>query len=210
MKRLFYLVIIVFLPILAFFQYDAYVRQHPPGDYVYPIAAGIDTAYHDPEVIFQYYTAAYQARSIARHCWKHYKVDVMATSPLDPDEKPCFDLYHAALARAKTCEFRLLRSATLKQEGLSNEDIRQIELSGLTPAAYRLQLLAQNTILAQEGDVNTLVLEIQRLLNQQGFQIKTDGTFRDETREALKSFQLQRGLIPSGKLDSQTLRYITH
>ncbi|GAB4408986.1 MAG: hypothetical protein OHK0039_12430 [Bacteroidia bacterium] len=69
MKRLFYLTVIIVLPILAFFQFDKYRRFHPPSEYSYAPHKGIDLQYHDPEVLLRYYQLATEADTYARHIW---------------------------------------------------------------------------------------------------------------------------------------------
>ena len=54
MKRLFYLICIICLPLILWFQWDKYQRFHPPLEYQYEASGQADLQYHDQEVVAQY------------------------------------------------------------------------------------------------------------------------------------------------------------
>ncbi|MDX2286135.1 MAG: peptidoglycan-binding domain-containing protein [Bacteroidia bacterium] len=205
MKRLFYLVVILSLPVLVFFQYDRYTRFHPPSDYAYPPAAGIDSAYFDPRTVQDYYAACGQSGTWARHCWKEWKIDVRAADPADEAARPCLERYQELLARARWLEQQLLASARLKALGYSNDDIRSMAAQGLSPAAYELRRITENPVLARSGDRSAAVFAIQQRLSTLGYSLPVDGIYRTETELAISRFQASRGLFPSGQADRLTL-----
>jgi peptidoglycan hydrolase-like protein with peptidoglycan-binding domain len=55
------------------------------------------------------------------------------------------------------------------------------------------------------------IRQLQQALNENGFNAgEVDGVFGARTREALKRFQTQAGLPPTGELDAQTLTAVGH
>ncbi|MBX6393802.1 MAG: peptidoglycan-binding protein [Burkholderiales bacterium] len=49
------------------------------------------------------------------------------------------------------------------------------------------------------------IRQVQQQLKQQGHDVQTDGQMGPKTQAALKKFQQQQGLSPTGQLDQQTL-----
>ena len=63
MKKLLIIVLIITLPLIAFFQYKGYRRFHPPVDYEYVISNEIDINYYDQGLVEEYYTKAIEVGS---------------------------------------------------------------------------------------------------------------------------------------------------
>jgi murein L,D-transpeptidase YcbB/YkuD len=57
---------------------------------------------------------------------------------------------------------------------------------------------------------NDNILQAQQALSQQGYAVATDGVMGPQTVSALKVFQQQHGLTPSGILDSQTVNLLSN
>lgn len=204
MKRLFYLVVIIALPLLIFFQYQSYRRFHPPVTYDYPVNSAIDSDYHDPKLVLEYYETAEQVGNYARYCWAEHGIDVRFPDLEDQEEKAHADHYQTLKATAQYLESKLMQSATWKQEGFGNKEILQLE-SGTSEAELKAEHLIHNSIVAERGDRNATVYEIQKLLEQKGYQLPIDGLFRDSTELCVRLFQEQQNLYPSGAVDKQTL-----
>jgi Putative peptidoglycan binding domain len=206
MKRLFYLVTIISLPLIVFFEYDRYRRFHPPSEYGWPVHADIDPDYHDPEAVKRYIELGEGAASYARYIWKKQGIDVKRENPSDPEAKAYADTYRRYLASARHLEQKLLQSADLKKRGFSNEQIRRIEQEGISPETLQIKELTENKVLSVIGDEGPLVFEIQTLLKKRGLNLPVDGIFRDETDRAIRLFQQEQSLYPSGKMDERTFR----
>lgn len=206
MKRLFYLVTIISLPLIVFFEYDRYRRFHPPSEYGWPANAGIDPDYHDPEVVKRYFELGEGSASYARYIWKKEGIDVKRDNPSDPEAQTYAGTYRRYLASAWHLEQKLLQSAALKKQGFSNEQIRQMEQEGISPETLQMKELTENKVLSVMGDEGPLVFEIQTLLKKRGLNLPADGIFRDETDRAIRVFQQEQNLYPSGKMDERTFR----
>jgi peptidoglycan hydrolase-like protein with peptidoglycan-binding domain len=55
------------------------------------------------------------------------------------------------------------------------------------------------------GDKSALIFEIQKQLNQNGFEVKIDGVYKLETLNAIKNFEEKNNLFIDGVLDVLTL-----
>ncbi|MCG8319546.1 MAG: hypothetical protein MI921_08605 [Cytophagales bacterium] len=81
MKRLAWLIIIVTLPIIAFFQYKKYTKFNPPSIYEYPVSDSIDIHYYDPLMVEKYYENVYRLESLARELWYDKGLDIKFPDP---------------------------------------------------------------------------------------------------------------------------------
>ena len=204
MKRLFYLIVIITLPIIAWFQYSQYRRFHPPKDYSFPLSDDIDAEYHDPELIKSYYLAAEEIENYASYAWNKHGVDVKMGSPMDPEEKKFVETWQKMIAAARFMELKLKNSKELKAKGMTNEQIRKQEIG----ISYQLDAkdLLNNQVIAQQGQESGTVYEIQKMLISRGYDIPLDGIFKEETYQAVQKFQQTRNLFPSGIVDMLTLK----
>ncbi|MCI4669307.1 MAG: peptidoglycan-binding protein [Bacteroidia bacterium] len=203
MKNLFFLVIIITLPLIAFFQFQNWRKFHPPKDYTEVPSQEIDPNYHDSETVLNYYTSLQQAATYARYCWKEHRVDVRSDYPADSKKQIYLKTYQNYLGHAQMLKQKLINSADWKKQGYSNEEIKILESEGELP--FDIKHLLTNKVVAKIGDENQLVYEVQKKLVNQGYTMPIDGVFKSETQEALKTFQNDQELFPSGILDRLTL-----
>lgn len=205
MKRLFYLLAIVVLPIVAWVEIDRYRRLHAPGDYAYAIPDSLDWDYHDPELLISFLQSASQAEAYARGTWREHKIDVLRPSPRDAEAQFHARTYAAYRAAAQVLEQKLLRAARLKRQGWTQAQIRQWESDSTREI---LELLTNNPVIAELGQKSPLVYEVQRLLARKGYTLPIDGNFQEITRTALLQYQSDHQLYPSGLLDRYTLHHL--
>lgn len=203
MKNLFFLVVIITLPLIAFFQFQNWRKFHPPKNYTEIPSTEIDTNYHNPELVMKYYTSIQQAATYARYCWKEHRVDVRSDYPADSKKQQFLLTYQNYLATAQMLKQKLTQSAQWKKQGYSNEEIQKMENMGEMPS--ELKQLITNKVLAKIGDTNQMVYHIQRKLVERGYAMPIDGVFKSETEDALKNFQRDQSMFASGILDRITL-----
>lgn len=210
MKRLFYLVIIITLPIIVFFQFWNYRKFNPPTDYAYTVSQKIDPNYHDPEMVMRYYMTSKEVGNYARYIWKEHRIDVKFADSTDPEEKEFSQIYKSLVASAQFLEGKLEKSLEWKGKGKTNEDIVLLE-QGIEQKPMKAQVSPDpqantkvNPILAQIGDNNATVREIQLTLVDKGFDIAVDGIFREETKTAVEAFQKKKKLSETGIVDIDT------
>ncbi|MDF9794821.1 hypothetical protein OKW21_000084 [Catalinimonas alkaloidigena] len=203
MKRLAFLVIIIALPILVYFQYSNYERFHPPSTYDYVINDSIDVHYHDQSVLQQYYKNAFEIGTFARSSWRTYEIDVQFPDQEDEQSRQAVEYYQQLLTTTAHLEDVLIYSKGLKDKGFDNQQIAEIEKQGISPRGFLLQ---QSGLLQglERGDKGEAVWELQRILQQKGYDLPVDGVFDVVTEDALKKYQQAEELYPSGKVDASS------
>lgn len=205
MKRLFYIVVIITLPIILFFEVWNYWKFNPPTDYSYAISQEIDPNYHDPELVKRYYVTAKEVGNYARYIWKEHRVDVTFADMTDPKEKEFGQIYNSMIASAQFLEGKLQQSKKWKDEGKNNEEIRVLEAGKPKPVSTQVQTNTRvNPIIAQIGDNNATVREIQISLVDKKHEIAIDGIFKEETKQAVMAFQKKKKLPETGIVDIDT------
>ncbi|MEL7529887.1 MAG: peptidoglycan-binding domain-containing protein [Bacteroidota bacterium] len=200
MKRLFYIITIICLPLIAFFMFDSYRRHHPESVYAYQPAQDIDHSYYDPDVLLRYHQLCEEIGSYGRYCWKEERVDVLREDITDGEAGPMIQRYQSLIAAARYLEGKLLQSQKWKAEGYSNKQIARAEEGRSTEGETTPNIGP----LAKLGDQNALIMATQEKLQAKGYTLQMDGIFRTETETAIKQFQTDQSLSPSGILDLST------
>lgn len=205
MKKLAVLLAIIFLPPLTFFQYQSYKRFRPAVDYDYAINDGIDYNYYNPRTVQDYVENTLKVGNYARSQWFSKDIDVRFPNDEKPEELKSAEHYDLLVTTTKLLEAKLLLSTKLKQEGFNNNEILEIEKSGLSPSNYYYQKKS-GLLNLQIGQAGSQVYEVQNILIAKGYDIPHDGVFGAETETALKDYQTQNQLFSSGILDEKTLK----
>lgn len=203
MKKLAYLIIIISLPLLIFFQYRSYVRFNPPTSFGFIPSDSIDTDYHDQTLLKTYYQLVYEIPAFARSQWSNKGVDVRYPSE-DIDEIEAASYYNQQLALVNLIEAKLKKSFLLKQQGFGNTAIQSLEKEGLSINEYQL-LNTEYLVGIQKGDRNSGVWELQKHLLKLGYDIPKDGIFDVKTEDAVKDLQRKNDQFPSGIVDKKIL-----
>ncbi|MBX2843441.1 MAG: peptidoglycan-binding protein [Flammeovirgaceae bacterium] len=206
MKKLAIIILIITLPIIIFFQYKQYERFHPPVNYTYSINDSIDYHYHNQLLVSQYFEQAYKVEALARESWFNENIDVRFPDLENKKARTKAELYNQIIASAKYIEKILIYSKNLKDLGYSNTEIKIIEREGINPKKFKYQkYYLEKMIGSKKGDVHSGVWEVQKLLNEKGYQIPTDGIFNIRTDSAIRDFQVKNNLFPSGIAEKDVL-----
>ncbi|PKQ67417.1 peptidoglycan-binding domain-containing protein [Raineya orbicola] len=208
MKRIVVFLILVFLGLLTFFQYQKYRKFSYPNAYDYVInTQEIDVNYHEPALVKEYFETATYLGNFAREQWTNYGIDVLSSDIEIPQAKNAAQTYQTMLARVKFLEAKLIHSKKLKQQGFDNEAIAYIEKNGISEKNYSLhKLIAGKTF--RKGDKDRAIWEIQKLISQKWQAIQIDGVFSDETEQAIKKIQQEKQSYPSGIIDEDFLKLL--
>jgi len=205
MKRLALLVIIITLPLIAYYQYQKFRRFNPPSAYDYVASDSIDVYYHSPEALQLYYENVFEVGAFARRLWHNQGIDVRYPDQDNLEAMQASQYYQQLLKTTSYLEDRLLRSQQLKQVGFTNGEIKTMEENEWSPQQF--QLMHQQFLLDLErGDEGAAVWRLQGLLRDRGHDIPVDGIFNNITEQALRDFQQGEGLYPSGQVDESSLR----
>ncbi|WP_421762964.1 peptidoglycan-binding domain-containing protein [Ekhidna sp.] len=205
MKKILFVILIITLPLIAYFQYKDYKRFNPPTSYEYIINDGVDVNYHDQLVVDEYFTKSLEIGSFARMVWNNHSIDVRF-----PDQNSELAMnsaanYNRLISRVKQLEAILLNSTSLKEENFSNEDIKLIE-SGMPVSLVKSNSDEVEIIALTLGDQNRYVWELQKRLIAKGYDHQLDGLFGTDTQTALISYQRDNGFYPSGRMNEQVFR----
>lgn len=208
MKRIVVFLILVFLGLLTFFQYQKYRKFSYPNAYDYVInTQEIDVNYHEPALVKEYFETATYLGNFAREQWTNYGIDVLSSDIEIPQAKNAAQTYQTMLARVKFLEAKLIHSKKLKQQGFDNEAIAYIEKNGISEKNYSLhKLIAGKTF--RKGDKDRAIWEIQKLISQKWQAIQIDGVFSDGTEQAIKKIQQEKQSYPSGIIDEDFLKLL--
>jgi len=214
MKKILILILIVIVSIFVYNQYKEYQRFHPDNAN-YTVSEAIDLNYHDQTTLYKYNEAVESLNGYTITQWSANEIDVRSPENDDTETQYAVNVYAKKLAKVKYYEAKLEQSLKLKNEGLSNTDIKYIEEKGITKDTYTrslkakkykqmmLQELPKNNLV--DGEKNAFVYQIQKLLVKKGFDIPVDGVYKNITSDALKAFEEKNQLFPDGKIDVMTL-----
>ncbi len=204
MKRIAIFLTVLSLVIIAFVQFMNWRKFSYDLSYDYPISKDIDTQYYDPDVVRRYYESAYRVGSFAREVWFNKRIDVKRPEEGNPESQAAAATYQQMLVSTKMLEDRLVYSKTLKDKGFDDAAIRYIEENNITPEQYAYHKAFKGKIL-KRGEIDQTVWYMQQIFNRLGKTIKVDGNFNSETEQAVKEFQSENGIYPSGIADQETL-----
>ncbi len=203
MKNLLYIVLIITLPLIGYFQYAKWSKFNPPNPYDYVVPDSIDVNYFDQETVKLYLETAFEIGSFARRMWRNEGIDVLYPSDNEEALKAAAH-YNQMKALATRLEGKLQFAYQLKQNGYNNQQVKSIIETGTTPEAYEREKLMTEMLNVSFGDVNGIVWRLQQQLNTKGYDTPVDGNFRVDTQVTLRQFQSDNGLFPSGALDKET------
>ncbi|MBL7886510.1 MAG: peptidoglycan-binding protein [Flavobacterium sp.] len=126
--------------------------------------------------------------------------------------------YTKKLGAVKFYEDRLAISAQIKSKGLSDNDVIAFEKSGFSGKKYddflKSRFLMETFQSNPEkyslkiGDYSSFVFELQKMLVKKGYNIPVDGLFKENTFQAIQSFETKNSLFADGKVDAVMLDYL--
>lgn len=208
MKRLFYLIIIIGIPILLFFQYQNWRKFSPPNQYDYALSEKIDINYFDQEAVKTYYKNVQEIGSFARSVWHTYGIDVRNYDQNDSESVAKAAYYDLLVSQTKLLEKQLEQSQQYKSEGYTNKEVEQLLKTGITPEAMKKEKMISQHLFLQFGNLSQEVYTLQKLLTSKGYTTPVDGNFRSSTQEMLQKFQTDNDLAPTGISDRATLEVL--
>ena len=211
MKQIIIVLLIIIAALIGYGKYSQYKRYNSP-EVDYKSAKIIDLDYHDQEVVMNYYDAIERLNSYVKTQWTANEIDVRTPENDDEETKLAVSGYAKKLAKVKYYEAILEKSSLLKEKGISNKEIKYLEEKGLDiesqKRASKIQMIKNmfdpsRNILKKEKSV--FIYEVQKRLVENGFNIKVDGIYLQETSDAIKSFEENNKLFADGQLDAITI-----
>jgi hypothetical protein len=211
MKQLIILLLLIIAFFIGYGQYSQYKRFNSPN-VDYKTTKEIDNAYYNQETVINYYKAIEDLNSFVKLQWTANNIDVRTPEEDTEETKLAVKKYADKVATIKFYESKLEKSAVLKTKGLSNEEIQFLENTGTDLKSHQ-KSIAINKIKSMfnpdktmlYGYKSALIFEIQKQLNQKGFNIKLDGVYKLETLNSIKDFEEKNNLFVDGVIDVLTL-----
>lgn len=207
MKKLLIIVVIIALPLIAFFQYQNYRRFHPPVQYDHVISDSVDVNYYDQELVDEYFTKAIEIGSFARIKWHNEGIDVRFPNQEDQAAVNAARYWNELVARVALLERQLIFSSLLKAQGLTNQEVQRVE-SGYTVANLEFLEDREGIQGIQVGDRSRFVWTVQKQLIAKGYEHALDGLFGEDTQNAITSFQQDQGIYPEGLINEETFELL--
>lgn len=199
MKKIFLIILIITLPLICFFQYKSYRRFHPPVDYVFEISDSIDVNYHNVPLVDEYFSKAIEVGYFAKYKWFNEGIDVRFPDAENLESVNASKYYNQLIARVNYLEKLLKNSLSLKNKGLSNEEIKLVE-SGSSIADLKWMKMKPQILNIAFGERSEYVWQVQKQLISKGYEHRLDGLFGLDTQNAIISFQNDNSLFPSGTI----------
>lgn len=211
MKQIIIFLLIIIVCIIGYGQYSKYKRYNSP-EVNYITEKPIDLNYYNQETIIKYYDAVEDLDSYVMLQWSANSIDVRTPENDDVETKTAVEKYAKKLAKINYYEAILENSSKLKEQGLTNNEIKSLEINGIDLATYRKNLKYQKiknlfnpSIKLYNGEKNAIIYEVQKELVKKGYAIEIDGVYRIETLNALKNFEEKNNLLADGFIDALTL-----
>lgn len=202
---------VIIAALIGYGKYSQYKRYNSPES-DYKSDKKVDLDYYDQEIVMNYYDAIEGLNSYVKMQWSANKIDVRTPADDDSKTKIAVDGYSKGLSKVKYYESRLERSSMLKEKGLSNQEIKTLENRGIDFATFKkkanidlIKSMFDPSTAIKTRDESTFIYEVQKKLVENGFDIRVDGIYWQETSDAIKSFEEKNQLFADGKLDALTV-----
>ena len=168
--------------------------------------------YFDQEVVMDYHQAIADRNAFVMTQWSANGIDVRTPEDDDTETELAVQEYANKMARIQSLEEKLHNAFVLKIEGKTNEDIRKMQSVGMDKDLYKVALRRKSAMAMFNpvkklyyGQTSSLIYEVQEQLNRLGYEIKTDGIYKEETFNAIKNFEEVNKLYVDGYLDQTTM-----
>lgn len=211
MKQIIIFLLIIIIAIIGYGKYSDYKRYNSP-EVDYKTEKNIDLNYHNQETIINYHQSIEDLNSYIMLEWTANKIDVRTPENDDVETKIAIEKYAKKLATVNYFEAILENSSKLKEQGLTNKEIKFIEEKGIDIETYnqnlkieKIKKLYNSNVKLYNGSKNAIIYEVQKELNKRGHKIQIDGVYRIETFNAIKSFEEKNNLLADGFLDELTI-----
>ncbi|WP_299014759.1 peptidoglycan-binding domain-containing protein [uncultured Polaribacter sp.] len=211
MKQLIILLLLIIAFIIGFSKYNQYKRYNAPK-VNYKTDKKLDLEYHNQELVLNYNKAVEDLNSFVIMQYTANSIDVRTPKNDDEQTKLAIAKYSDKLATIRYYESKLEKSAFLKKNGLSNQEIKFLEEQGLELKHYKknqevnkIKQMFNADRKIVYGDKSPLIYEVQKKLVANGIDVTVDGLYKIQTLKGIQLFEKNNNLYPDGFLDILTL-----
>ncbi|WP_347174676.1 peptidoglycan-binding domain-containing protein [Polaribacter uvawellassae] len=211
MKQIIILLLVIIALFIGFGKYNEYKRFNT-SEVNYKSDVALDFNYHNKDLIYRYLNEIESLNSFVISQKNANDIDVRSPEEDDEETKFAVKEYSEKLAKVKYYEAFLEQSNSLKEKGLSNEEIIYLENTGTSLTNYKIQQslnkiksLFDATKKINYGQKGPLIFEVQKQLVANGIDVEIDGIYKIATKGGIKVFEERNGLYPDGILDILTI-----
>ena len=211
MKQIIIVLLIIIAAFIGYGKYSQYKRYNSP-ELDYQTTKKIDLDYHNQEVVMNYYEAIEEVNSHVATQWSANSIDVRTPKGDDHETKLAVANYAKKMAKVAYYEAQLEKSSSLKEKGLSNTEIKFLEENGIDMEAQKratkvemIKNMFDPSRNISKKEKSVFIYEVQKQLVKNGFDIKVDGIYLQQTSDAIKAFEEKNQLFADGQLDAITI-----
>ena len=214
MKQLIIFLLIVIVGLIGYGKYNQYKRYNSP-EINYKTNKNLDKEYHNQDLVLNYYEAIENLDSYTMLQWTANDIDVRTPEDDDIETKSAVEIYAKKLAKINYYEAILENSLKLKNNGLSNTEIKFLEENGIDLKTYQrranfetIKGLFDTKVNLYKGEKDAIIYEVQKRLKELGYNLQIDGVYRIETLNAIKTFEEKNDLLADGFIDQLMLEML--
>ncbi|MDP5106716.1 MAG: peptidoglycan-binding protein [Polaribacter sp.] len=214
MKQLIIFLLIIIVGLIGYGKYNQYKRYNSP-EINYKTNKNLDKEYHNQELVLNYYEAIENLDSYTMLQWTANDIDVRTPEDDDIETKSAVEIYAKKLAKINYYEAILENSLKLKNNGLSNTEIKFLEENGIDLKTYQrranfetIYCLFDTKVNLYKGEKDAIIYEVQKRLKELGYNLQIDGVYRIETLNAIKTFEEKNDLLADGFIDQLMLEML--
>jgi len=204
MKKILIVLGLIFLGIYGYGKYQDYERYNSEA-IEYSSGKDINENHYDQQLVLNYRKAIEDVNGFVKFA---NGIDVLKPEKDNLEAETAVSVYGEKISLVKFYEEKLIESNTLKEKGLSPEDIKAVFENKKNPDQIvkeeqkdLLRSLFERSNISNNRANGEIVYEIQKLLVSKGYEILIDGKYRQETQQAIKDFEQKNNLFPDGKID---------
>lgn len=216
MRSPFSFFILFFIVALAgagiYHRYEQHKRYENISRFDYFSKDSIDYNYYDQSVLRTYLENCQTLTDIAKTLWLKEGIDVTKTTQAFGEDQSRINRYTRLLRHTRVLEEKLVQSQDMKDQSLTNEEIKIILDKDLTIGAVENEKdkMAAYDYLKGKNVSSTSrpseIWELQKLLNANDYNLTINGIYDASTDSALLDFQKENNIYPSHSCDDVTLR----
>lgn len=211
-KFLFVAVLLLFIGSWSYHRYSLHKKYENISRFDYLPKDSIDYNYYDKVTLSTYLDNCNQLTDLAKTLWLKNGIDIHTATTAYGEGQSRINRYKALLNYTKILEAKLRESKDLKDQDLDNDVIQMIIEKGTTVGAVEndKDKIAGYEFLKGKNvsphSAKSEIWEMQKLLNDNDYNLNINGVFDAATDSALLDFQHDNNIYPSHICDDITLK----
>lgn len=193
-------------------RYEVHQRYENISRFDYASQDSVDYGYYDQNTLRVYLDNCDKLTTIAKSLWLKDGIDVTATRKGYGEAQSQINRYYTLLKYTRSIEDKLIQSQDMKDQGLTNDDIKIILDKDITIGAVESEkdkMAAYEFLKGKNVSASSKpneIWELQKLLNANDYNLSINGIYDASTDSALLDFEKDNNLYPAHSCDDLTLR----